>query len=131
MNKKLEVALLVIVVIVVAILMLMLAFSYGDASAQDEFDPPPPNPLCRNGWSIMWVLEESKYCSRVGTYVLFHCFDYNNCDHYFKARCYYDDAEPVPVPVIHQYFLPLVQKPCTPPAFWYEGDCVIIGDPFP
>jgi len=96
-------------------------------------EPPPPNPACRNGWSEMWTIEESKYCNYQGTYVLWFCYDYEECEIHFEARCYYNDeiaVEPPPVEIYFNY-LPVVQKACTPPAFMYEGDCVVIGDPFP
>ena len=98
------------------------------------FEPPPPNSACQNGWAEMWTIEESKYCDYEGTYVLWFCFDYEECKLLLEARCYYDEEiadEPPPVVEVYWNYLPVVQKSCTPPAFEYEGDCVIIGDPFP
>jgi len=81
---------------------------------QFEPTPPPVESACTTDWGIMWIIPECKHCDWVGTYVLWHCYDSANNDHYYDAQCYYEDNEPVePPPVeIYRNYLPIVQTTC-------------------
>ena len=59
------------------------------------YEKPPPEPACTTDWGIVWIIEECKHCDWTGTYVLWHCYDANNNDHYYNAQCYYGLGLPI------------------------------------
>lgn len=97
---------------------------------QFEPTPPEPNLSCTTDWGIMWIIPECKHCDWIGTYVLWHCYDAENNDHYFEAQCYYEDDEPIdPIPPTAQVYwnyLSIVQTECKTDI---DGNCAIIGEP--
>ncbi len=72
------------IILAVIIVSVLLGVFYTATSA--NFPPPPECPNCQNGWSELFYIPDSKYCSG-GDYYIWHCRELDSKDVLYTSVC--------------------------------------------